>query len=131
MKYLIDSDWLIDVLIGVPSTVAAIDRLSDQDLGVSIVSHGEIFEGAYGAPNPRDELAHFRAFLDRFATVPLTDPVMEVFARIRSQLRQRRELIPDLDLLIAATAIHHDLTLLTRNMRHFSRISELKLYRAN
>jgi predicted nucleic acid-binding protein len=36
-------------------------------------------------------------------------------------------LIPDMDLLIAATALEHDLTLVTRNLSHFSRIPELRL----
>lgn len=53
---------------------------------------------------------------------------MERFAGIRGDLRRRGQLIPDLDLLIAATALHHDLTLLTRNVRHFDRIPELRLY---
>jgi predicted nucleic acid-binding protein len=39
-------------------------------------------------------------------------------------------LIPYLDLLIAATALAYDLTLLTRNRRHFQRIPDLKLYEA-
>lgn len=38
MSYLIDTDWLIDALLGVPRAVATLDRLSDHDLGVSIVS---------------------------------------------------------------------------------------------
>ena len=33
------------------------------------------------------------------------------------------QIIADFDILIAATALHHDLTLLTRNTRHFDRIS--------
>jgi predicted nucleic acid-binding protein len=37
-------------------------------------------------------------------------------------------LIPDVDLLIAATALEEDLTLVTRNTRHFERIPDLKLY---
>jgi predicted nucleic acid-binding protein len=37
-------------------------------------------------------------------------------------------LIPDTDLLIAATALAENLTLVTRNVRHFNRIPELKLY---
>jgi predicted nucleic acid-binding protein len=37
-------------------------------------------------------------------------------------------LIPDLDCLIAATAVHHHLILLTRNRRHFARIPDLRLY---
>ncbi len=128
MRYLIDSDWLIDALIGVPTAVGAIERLSDQELGVSIVSYGELFEGAFGAPDPQERLAHFRAFLDRFTAVPLSDPIMEIFARTRKQLRGSGQLIPDLDLLIAATAVHHDLTLVTRNLRHFERVPDLTLY---
>jgi predicted nucleic acid-binding protein len=61
--------------------------------------------------------------------VPLTDPVMETFARIRADLRRGGRLISDLDLLIAATAIHHDLTLITRNVRHFERIPALSISR--
>ena len=53
---------------------------------------------------------------------------MEVFARTRKRLRDARQLIPDLDLLIGATAVHHDLTLLTFNLRHFERVPDLKLY---
>ncbi|MDQ2810105.1 MAG: type II toxin-antitoxin system VapC family toxin [Chloroflexota bacterium] len=36
-------------------------------------------------------------------------------------------LIGDADTLIAATALHHDLTLVTGNRRHFSRIPNLTL----
>lgn len=128
MRYLVDSDWLVDAFIGIPASVRVLDRLTDQGLGVSIVSYGEIFEGAFGAPDPPARLARFRTLLDRFTPVPLSDPTMEVFARTRAQLRRSGQLIPDLDLLIAATAIHHDLTLLTRNRRHFARIPDLKLY---
>jgi tRNA(fMet)-specific endonuclease VapC len=52
---------------------------------------------------------------------------MERFGHTRSQLRRAGRLIPDLDLLIAATAVHHDLTLMTPNLRHFARIPELRI----
>ena len=34
-------------------------------------------------------------------------------------------------LLIAATAIHHNLILVTRNVKHFQRVPDLKLFQAN
>lgn len=59
-------------------------------------------------------------------------PILEEFARIRGELRAKGQLIGDLDLLIAATALHHDLSLLIRNTRHsgalWARIPDLKLY---
>ena len=130
MSYLIDTDWLIDALLGVPRAVTTLERLSDDDLGISIVSYGELFEGAVGSPDPHERLAHYRDFLDRFTTIPLSDPVMERFARTRRELRTTGRLIPDLDLLIGATAVTHDLTLVTRNLRHFERIPGLEIYQS-
>ena len=50
------------------------------------------------------------------------------FARVRGDLRVQGLLIPQADLFIAATALHHDLTLVTRNRRRFDRIPGLTLY---
>ena len=52
---------------------------------------------------------------------------MQVFARTRGQLRQAGNLIPDVDLVIAATAMQRMLTLATRNKKHFSRVPGLIL----
>jgi tRNA(fMet)-specific endonuclease VapC len=129
VSFLVDSDILIDGLVGRPAALDLFAQLRHQGLAVSIVSYGEVFEGAYKASDPQERLARFRAYLDDFAVVPLSDPVMETFARVRAGLRRAGQLISDLDLLIAATATHHELTLITRNLRHFERIPELKIYR--
>jgi len=129
VSYLVDSDWLIDAFIGVPAAVNLLARFRTEGLAVSIVSYGELFEGAIGAPDAQAELIHFQAFLERLKLLPLTEPIMEVFAYTRANLRREGQLIPDLDLLIAATAIHHDVTLLTRNVRHFRRVPGLRLYK--
>ncbi len=60
----------------------------------------------------------------------LNEPIMERFAEIRAYLRRRGELISDFDILIGATAVFYDLTVLTYNIRHFKRIPDLKLYQA-
>jgi tRNA(fMet)-specific endonuclease VapC len=131
LRYLVDTDWVIDAFIGTPESAHVLDRLSDDGLGVSIISSGELFEGAFGFPDPQARLAQFRVLLNRFTTIPLSDPIMEVFARTRARLRRSGQLIPDMDLLIAATALNHDLTLVTRNRRHFDRIPDLTLYQPN
>lgn len=128
MSYLVDSDWLIDAFIGVPTAVKVLAHLHDEGLAVSVISYGELFEGALGAPDSLAELARFRRFLGRLTLLTLDDATMEHFAIIRADLRRRGQLIPDLDLLIAATAIQHDLILVTRNVRHFARLPELQLY---
>ncbi len=47
--------------------------------------------------------------------------------RIKAELKQSGKLINDSDLFIAATAISHDLVLVTNNLRHFERIPFLRL----
>lgn len=130
MRSLVDSDWLIDALADIPSAREPLERLAPQGLAVSIVAVGELYEGAHGFPDPEAQLTAYRAFLAPFPVLGLTDPIMERFARERSRLRRTGLLIPDMDLLIAATALHDDLTLLTRNRRHFTpdRFPTLKLY---
>jgi tRNA(fMet)-specific endonuclease VapC len=125
---MVDSDWLIDALRGVPQAIATLDRLSGQGIGVSIISVAELYEGAFRGPDAAGQLRDYRRFLAPFAVLPLTDAVAERFASVRALLRQQGNLAPDLDLLIGATAIEYDLTLLTRNLRHFVRIPGLRLF---
>jgi predicted nucleic acid-binding protein len=128
VSYLVDSDWLIDALIGVPAAVSLLARLRTEGLAVSIISYGELVEGTIGAADPQAELERVHTLLAPYPLVPLSRPIMETFARSRVDLRRAGRLIPDLDLLIAATAIDHDLTLVTRNVRHFGRIPAVRLY---
>ena len=128
MRYLVDTDWLIDAAIGRPRAQHLLERLSDEGLAVSIIAVAEVYEGAFGTPDPQATLAGLRVFLSDFAILPVTDPIVEHFARLRASLRRHGQLIPDMDLLIAATAITEDLALVTRHVRHFARFPDLQLY---
>lgn len=130
MRYLVDSDWVIDGIGLIPGTQAVLDRLAWDGIAVSIVTLGEVFDGAFSTVDPQRMLHIFRGYLEAFAVVPLTDPIMETFARLRASLRRQGRLIPDIDLQIAATAVTLNLTLVTRNLRHFSRVPDLSLYQA-
>ncbi|HMM43069.1 MAG TPA: type II toxin-antitoxin system VapC family toxin, partial [Thermomicrobiales bacterium] len=61
--------------------------------------------------------------------LPVTKSIAERFGVLRGSLsRQTRDQVGDLDLLIASTAMVHDLTLPTRNQRDFQLIPGLNLY---
>lgn len=121
--------YLIDVLVGRPVAIATLDRLGVQGAAISIISLGEVFEGAYRAPDPTVRLARMRAVFARFGVITLSEPIMEHFAFVRAHLRRAGQLIPNLDLLIASSANQHELHLVTRNLRHFDRIPGLSIYR--
>lgn len=68
-----------------------------------------------------------QAFLEGVAVLGIDDPICRLFAHERGRLRKARKIIGDCDLLIGATALRHNLTVLTNNRRHFERILGLVL----
>lgn len=128
MTYLVDTDRVAEYLKGRADAVALLTRLRTDGLAISLVTFGEIYDGIYGGYDPAAAERLFRQFLRRITVLTLNRTIMRRFARLRGELRRRGQLIPDPDLLIAATALHHDLTLITGNRRHFERVPDLRLY---
>jgi tRNA(fMet)-specific endonuclease VapC len=129
MAYLLDSDWVIHALAGRSRAVSPLERLSAvHHIGVSVITLGEVYQQAFESTNPDAYLGTFRTFIAPFRVIPVTEPIAVRFAEIRALLTRRGELISDFDMLIAATALHYNLTVLTFNYRHFSRIPDLSLY---
>ena len=65
--------------------------------------------------------------LIRFEILPYNYEVAKTAAEIDAQLARNGQIISFSDTIIAATAIHHKLTLVTRNTEHFSRITNLQI----
>jgi tRNA(fMet)-specific endonuclease VapC len=131
-RYLLDTDWIIDALNGQDSAIQTLLELVPSGLTLSIITYGELYEGAYYSRNPEPALAGLHAFLEGKEILPLSQAVIERFAIVRGALpRQIRQQIGDIDILIAATALEHNLTLLTRNRKDFQQIPNLKLYQLN
>lgn len=129
MSYLLDTDWIINVLRGVPQDSHEVERIRSAGIAISLDSIGELCEGVAASPNPGTESALIDAFLTSFPIVPLETAILRRFGALRYGLRRQGLLLPDLDLLIAATAISNDLILMTHNLRHFARIPDLQVHR--
>src|ERR687896_573022 len=125
-RYLLDTDWIVDALNGQEKAIHTVLELAPAGLAISIITYGELYEGAAFAHEPAPALSGLRHFLKGKAILPLTQPIMERFAQIRGSLpRSIRQQIGDLDMLIVATCLNHDLTLLTRNLKDFHKIPKI------
>ena len=130
-QYLLDTDWVVDVLNGQETATQTLIGLAPDGLALSLISYGELYEGAYFSRDPQTALEVLRTFLQGKALLPLTTAIMERFGILRGSLPRRlRQQIGDMDILIAATAVEHSLTLLTRNLKDFQHIPQLKLYQS-
>ena len=124
---LVDSDVIMDGLANRPNALETLLRLGAEGLAVSAISIAEVLEGAYRSAEPVRQLQMYRQFLAGYTVLDVTDPIADIFAELRATLRRQGNLIADMDLLIAATALSHDLTLVTGNTRHFTRVPGLRL----
>jgi len=128
LRYLVDTDCVIDWLNDIHETVETLRTLSPEGLGISLITYGEVYEGVYFGRNPDQAERGFLRFLRIADVVALDEGVMRVFARLRGELRRQRQTVGDGDILIAASAIYNDLDVVTRNQRDFARIPGLRLY---
>ena len=126
-RYLVDTDWAIHYVNGHPGIVARLDALKREGLGLSVVSLAELYEGVYYSTDPARDEQGLNDFLRAAALIGVDPETSRVFGRERGRLRRTHTLIGDFDLLIGATALRHDLTLLTNNRRHFERMDGLRI----
>lgn len=104
-------------LLGVPPSM----------VGVSAIA---AYEVRYGQARNKIAAARARALtalLGSVVIVPFDDECSEVAARIRVDLEARRTPIGPHDILIAATALTHRATLVTRNVKELGRVRGLNV----
>lgn len=127
MKYLIDTDWIIDHLNGIESTTKKLEKFTPFGICTSIVSVAELYEGVYGSKNYEATLDILETFLEGINVLSIDQEVCKIFGRERNKLRKRGAIIGDFDLLIASICLRYDLVLLTNNKKHFEKIDSLRI----
>jgi len=133
MPYLIDTDWIIDLLASVPEAVQLLDRLAQDGIAISIITYMEAYQGVERSPHPEEAQNKLSALLDSLPVVSLSPAVAQRCARLRETLRKQGKRVNarSLDLIIAATALEYNLTLVTRNTEDYADVPGLKLYRSS
>ena len=126
LSFLIDTDWVIDHFNGVTHVTRRLKELQPRGLGLSVVSAAELWEGAFFSRDPKRSQETLEAFLSGVEILGLDEEICKRFGQLRGSMRKLGQTIGDFDLLIAATALRHNLTLLTNNRKHFEGIAGLK-----
>ncbi len=134
MSHLIDTDVLIYHLNDVAAATQLLRQIfRSSQPAISTITYMEVLEGLPLSPDPASAGARFRALSIHVPLIDVDRTIAEQCARIRQQLRgQGRSLRPRaLDLLIAATAIEHGLTLVTNNPRDYRDIPGIRVQPAS
>lgn len=125
MKFLVDANILSEATKPEPAAaVVAWLRSNERELAIDPVILGEIRFGIHLLPASRRRQRLERWFEDgvrRIQCLSWEAATGLAWAKLLADLRRRGEAMPIKDSLIAATALHHGLTVATRNTRDFAR----------
>jgi len=109
----------------VTSFLRSTDRHS---MFLSVMTLGEICKGIASLRNGEKKIS-LQHWMDRdlrtwfsARVLPVTENIAERWGHLAAKAMQRGSMVPVVDGLIAATAIEHGLTVLTRNEKDFSRL---------
>lgn len=127
MSYLIDTNVISELVRSKPDAVVLdwFSRTPDEAVFLSVLSLGEIRKGVEKLTSPEEapRREKLRLWLehdlrDWFGPriLPIGPDVADHWGRL---LAQAGRPVPAIDSLLAATALHHDLRLVTRNTRDF------------
>jgi tRNA(fMet)-specific endonuclease VapC len=127
VSLLIDSDILIFSIKGNESVRKGFQKNESFPKSISVITYGELLHGAKKSLSPERNLAVVYRIAEIFPIVAVSRAIIETFADLKVSLEMGGEIIPDLDLMIAATAMALNHTLITNNTKHFGRIKNLKV----
>ena len=127
MIYLPDTNTCISLLRQKhPHLIARWRSAKVTDIVLCSIVLYELRYGAESSSGPAREHAKLDVFLAPFSSLPFDDACAVKCAEIRRALERKGKTIGPHDLLIAAVALRHDLTLVTHNPREFGRLSTLR-----
>jgi tRNA(fMet)-specific endonuclease VapC len=126
-RYLLDTNIVSD-LIRNPQGVASgrLIEAGEETVCTSIIVVSELRFGALKRGSRR-LTQQLEKVLSALYVLPLKEPADRLYAEIRDHLEQQGTAIGPNDLLIAAHALALGLTIVTANVREFSRVPDLQV----
>ena len=129
MAFLFDTDAISELLRPRPikAYIEWLMTVPRERQFTSAVVIGELYKGAYRSQARDRHLTNIeQRVLPAVTVMPYDIGTAKVFGKIRGFLEETGTILPYADLQIAATALYHNLELVTGNLRHFKRISGLR-----
>jgi tRNA(fMet)-specific endonuclease VapC len=128
MKYLLDTNICNYIINENPANVLMqFEQHPVTDFGLSSVTHAELQYGVEKSRNRRTNQYALDEFLLPLTILPFHGKrLVTCYGEIRASLESEGRTIGPLDVMIAAHAISLDLTMISNNLKEFSRIPNLK-----
>jgi len=127
MAYLIDADILINSIKGNSRIHQRIAELAVIPKAISIITYGELIYGAKKSKQVEKNSSIIYRIAEIFPIIGISRAIMETFVELKVSLERKGQRLDEFDLMIAATALSLNYTLVTNNSTHFRRIKGIRL----
>ncbi|MBI2838065.1 MAG: type II toxin-antitoxin system VapC family toxin [Acidobacteria bacterium] len=128
MSFLLDTNICVALLRsgseGIPKHLRSLDP---EDIYLCSVVRAELLYGARKSRWVEENLALVERFCAQFESLPFDDKAASFYGITRAILTKAGASIGANDLLVASIGLAHDLTIVTRNTREFSRVPGLRI----
>jgi len=125
-KYLLDTNICIYHIKGLFDIDKKIAVAGIENCFLSEITIAELKFGVENSENKEKNRENVEKFIKLFQVIPISSCI-DIYAREKARLKTLGNLLDDFDLLIGCTAIDNELILVTRNVKHFERLSSLKI----
>jgi tRNA(fMet)-specific endonuclease VapC len=126
---ILDAGFLVDLLRGDPGARAALEELErgSEALRVPAGALARVAEAMARSRHPPREAERLRALLSEAPSVAFDAEQALRVGRLLADAERAGEPLDVFEAMVAAAALERDETLLTRNVREFGRVPELRL----
>ncbi len=125
-QYLLDTCVCISMFRNEGRVRETLQKVGVQNCYISEITVAELYFGLAKATDKKRKLDDIREVQRLFRVIPAYSSYKE-YGEIRYSLEHTGQRVDQFDLLIGATALHHNMTLVTSNLRHFERMEGLKI----
>lgn len=127
MAYLIDTDIIIYSLKGNKDVQKWMIANQNIPKSISVISYGELTYGARKSKNPEKNIATVTRISELFPIIEINKGIIEIYGEIKARLKNSGNRVDDMDLMIGATALYMNMSLVTNNKKHFIKVKDLIL----
>ena len=125
-KFLLDTNIIIAFFEGEDNVVNNI--INGNEILLPVIALGELHFGAQKSLRTKENISNINKLKKRFDVTLCDERSAEIYGIIKTNLFSKGRPIPDNDIWIAAMAMQHNLTLVTRD-KHFWEVDGLQIVR--
>jgi predicted nucleic acid-binding protein len=119
MTFLCDTNIISELARPQPNAGVLIWLQNLSYINMSVITVEEIYYGLTAKPNPKIQNWFDNFLKNNCQILPITDEIAKLCGEIRGKQRLTGKTVTQADMMIAATAKIHQLTLVKRNIRDF------------